>query len=146
MSNQLMQFENLSLEQLQVIGNQIVALQLTKMQEKVEELSDELAKTKADAAITKHRVDNLDATNIDGNLRLRRNSMGRKYSFDRGITFTVGWQEFTKRFNLAYRRNLGALVTNLSERKGRPVTKPEALEEYGLIEDAVRVADKMING
>ena len=140
------QVDDLTMEQLQILGGQVMAAQLKKMQSKVEQLSDEVAKSNAELTIAKHRIDNLDATNIDGDLRQRLNNMIRKYSFDKGIGFNNGWKDFTTRFNLAYHKNLVALTNNLSERKGKQVTRPETLEHYGLLEDAIRVADKMING
>lgn len=151
MSNELalagnMPLESMTMEQLQLMQNQILARQMQIVQRQLEAVKDELVKTRTELEITKHRVDNLDAVNIDGDLRFRLNAMIRKYAFKKGITFTAAWQDFTRYFNGAYGRNLGLLVTNLSDRMGRDVTRPEALERYGLLEDAIRVADKMING
>lgn len=93
-----------------------------------------------------HRINNLDCTNIQGTPRQRLNSMVKKYSFDKGITVPTAWKEFRKSFNTAYHTNIEQRKTNyLTKNKIKSLSFPEYLEKVGLIEDSLRVADKMLN-
>ena len=93
-----------------------------------------------------HRINNLDCTNIQGTPRQRLNSMVKKYSFDKGITVPTAWGEFRKSFNTAYHTNIEQRKTNyLTKNKIKSLSFPEYLEKVGLIEDSLRVADKMLN-
>jgi len=95
--------------------------------------------------IINHRIDNLDMTNITGTPRQRLVSMVRKYACQNGITYKQGWGDFVSAFNTAYRTNLNWRVSYAEEQSGKKITTPEFLENVGQIEDAVRVADKMLN-
>lgn len=96
--------------------------------------------------ILEHRINNLDATNIEGTPRQRLNQMIRKYAFDKGIPHNKAWQEFRSNFNRAYGMNIEQRRANYIARNGiKDITYPEFLERIGFIEDALRVADKMLN-
>lgn len=93
-----------------------------------------------------HRINNLDATNIEGTPRQRLNDMVRKYAYDNGILYPQAWKDFRKSFNTAYRTNIELKKKNYQEKhKIKELTYPEYMERVGLIEDALRVADKMLN-
>ncbi|MBM7624754.1 phage antirepressor N-terminal domain-containing protein [Sporohalobacter salinus] len=109
-----------------------------RAEQKVDQTQDEL-KT------TKHRVDNLDAVNLQGNLRQRLNKMVRKYAFQNGNDFKRAWNDFKKSFNTAFNTNIELLKTNHQQKTGREVSTPEILEIKGMLADAIRIADKMIN-
>lgn len=112
---------------------------LISMELKQKELED---KTQA----LEHRVNNLDATNIDGTPRQRLNGIIRKYAYENGILYAQAWKEFRRYFNAAYRTNIEMRRQNYMDRNGiRKISYPEYMEEVGLIEDALRVADKMLN-
>lgn len=91
--------------------------------------------------ITQHRVDNLDALNIKGDKQQRLNAMIRKYALDNGLAFSVAWKHFVQAFNTSFRTNLELLKTNYPKK----VSTPEYLAATGRLEDALRVADKMLN-
>lgn len=96
--------------------------------------------------VLEHRINTLDATNIDGTPRQRLNSIIRKYAFDKGIPHTSAWKHFRSNFNRAYGMNIEQRLNNyLLKNKIKSLTYPEYLERVGLIEDALRVADKMLN-
>lgn len=102
--------------------------------------------TSKNVEIVNHRINNLDCTNIQGTPRQRLNSMVKKYSFDKGITVPTAWKEFRKSFNTAYHTNIEQRKTNyLAKNKIKSLSFPEYLEKVGLIEDSLRVADKMLN-
>jgi prophage antirepressor-like protein len=97
--------------------------------------------------VLQYRVENLDATNIDGDLQQRLNKLVRKYAFKNGIMHNIAWEHFKQAYNTAYRTNLELLINNYSEREGvKKLTIPQYLAVTGKLEDALRVADKMING
>lgn len=93
-----------------------------------------------------HRIDSLDACNIAGDLQQRFTAMVKKFAMQNGITFPKAWGEFVTAYNTAYRTNLTALVDNYKEKHGfKTLTKPQYLSVTGKLEDAIRVADKMLN-
>lgn len=94
-----------------------------------------------------HRVNSLDAINMEGDLRQQLTKMVNKLAFERGISFSKAWHLFYQAFNTAHHANLKSRMTRYSKRVGRPksVTGPMYLEETGLLPDAIRVADKLLN-
>ena len=113
--------------------------------ESVKQLKERVGVVADELTTVIHRVDNLDLTNIEGTPRQRLNAMIRKYANLNGITYKTAWQEFTKAYNIAYRTNLKRRKTNEEAVLLRRLTMPEYLETSGEIEDAIRVADKMLN-
>jgi|SRR5690625_475820 len=93
-----------------------------------------------------HRLDNYDKIDQLGDLQQRLNGMVRKYAAQNGIAFPEAWRHFTRGFNNAYRTNLKSLIKNYKEKHGlKTLTAPQYLSMSGRLEDAVRVADKMLN-
>ena len=96
--------------------------------------------------VLEHRINSLDATNINGTPRQRLNDMVRKYAYDNGILYPQAWKDFRRNFNTAYRTNIELKKKNYQKEHGiKDLTYPEYMERIGLIEDALRVADKMLN-
>lgn len=96
--------------------------------------------------VLEHRINSLDATNIDGTPRQRLNEMVRKYAYDNGVLYPQAWKDFRRNFNIAYRTNIELRKKNYMEKNNiKNLTYPAFLEREGLIEDALRVADKMLN-
>lgn len=94
----------------------------------------------------RHRVNNLDMTEIKGTPRKRLSDMVRKYAFDNGILYSEAWHRFRSNFNKAYGTNIEQRRENyLSKNSLKKLSFPEYLERVELIEDAIRVADKMLN-
>lgn len=93
-----------------------------------------------------YRIENLDAVNIEGDLRQRLNKLIRKYAFKNGIRYDVAWEHFKQAYNTAFRTNLELLINNYKAREGiKKLTIPQYLSVTGRLEDAIRVADKMLN-
>lgn len=93
-----------------------------------------------------YRIQNLDAANIEGDLQQRLNKLVRKYAFKAGIMHNIAWEHFKQAYNTAYRTNLELLMNNYKEREGiKKLTLPQYLAVTGHLEDALRVADKMLN-
>lgn len=101
---------------------------------------------KSDLNISKERIKNLDSTNINGTERQRLNHCIRKYARDKGIFYSVAWNEFKRRFNTSFHCNIEARIENYCKKSGvKKISLPEYLELADLLEDALRVADKMLN-
>ena len=105
----------------------------------------ELEETKEKQEELQERVDSLDAVNLEGDLRQRLNQMVRKYAYESGEGFGKAWSEFKRRFNIAYNTNIELLKTNYQKETGQEIITPGILEERDRLEDAIRVANKMIN-
>lgn len=107
-------------------------------------LKAEQATKKAELANT--RIDNLDCTNIQGTPQQRLNAMIRKYSYENGIIYSYGWKDFRKAYNTAYHTNIVTKRDNYcKDNHIKKLSIPAYLTRVGLIEDALRVADKMLN-
>lgn len=98
------------------------------------------------ATAAHHRIDNLDKLDTIGDPQQRLNAMIRKYSADNGLGFQKGWRDFRAAFNTAYRTNLTMLVENYKLKNGlKNLTMPQYLARVERLDDAIRVADKMLN-
>jgi len=111
------------------------SVQLLAAQEK------RLAQLEDKATVLNHRIDNLDLTNIEGTPRQRLVKMVQRYANQSGITYSAAWHDFTSAYNVAYHTNLKARINRYSSK----MSTPEYLDGVGEIEDAIRVADKMLN-
>jgi prophage antirepressor-like protein len=112
----------------------------------VKELKTKVEQIEERAQAAHHRIDNMDKIDILGNLQQRLNAMIRKYAANRGLTFSQAWHEFRAAYNTAYRTNITMLVENFKLKNGlRDLSVPEYLAKTGCLEDAIRVADKMLN-
>jgi phage anti-repressor protein len=106
----------------------------------------EIKQIKQENETLKHRMDNYDRIDQLGDLQQRLNAMVRKYAAQNGIAFPEAWKHFTRGFNNAYQTNLKSLIKNYKEKHGlKSLTAPQYLSMSGRLEDAVRVADKMLN-
>ena len=96
--------------------------------------------------ILEHRITNLDAVDINGDLQQRLNKLVRRYAFKAGVLHSIAWEHFKQAYNTAYRTNLELLIRNYEEREGiKKITIPQYLSLTGRLEDGIRVADKMLN-
>ena len=96
--------------------------------------------------VLNHRIDNMDAINTIGDLQQRLNAMIRKLAQQQGLSFSGAWKTFRGAYNLAFRTNLTMLVENYKMKHGLgKITVPQYLSKVGKLEDAIRVADKLLN-
>ncbi len=117
------------LQAVQILDQQ--AKQLNALEEKV--------------TIVNHRIDCLDSLDTIGDPQQRLNAMVRKYAQQSGLSFPQAWHDFRQAYNTAFRTNITMLLENASMRHGRKLTVPQFLAMTGRLEDAIRVADKMLN-
>ena len=93
-----------------------------------------------------HRLDNYDRIDTIGDLQQRLNKMIRRYAHQEKMTISNAWRAFTDAFNTAYKTNLKLRITNYKEKHGlKDLTRPQYLSMTNQLEDAVRVADKLLN-
>ncbi|MEB4894889.1 antA/AntB antirepressor family protein [Bacillus thuringiensis] len=93
-----------------------------------------------------HRLDNYDRIDTIGDLQQRLNKMIRRYAHQEKMTISSAWRAFTDAFNTAYKTNLKLRITKYKEKHGlKDLTRPQYLSMTNQLEDAVRVADKLLN-
>lgn len=121
------------------------AQSMKEIRERQERLERENQKLLQEHTVLRHRLDNIDRIDTIGDLRQRLNKMIQRYARQNGIPFNYAWKDFVQAFNTAYRTNLELRRQNYINKTGKDVSRPQFLEEMGLLEDAIRVADKMLN-
>lgn len=93
------------------------------------------------------RIDTLNGVCVEGTKRQKLVKMVNAYANKNGLAFERAWRDFKTAFNTAYNTNLTTRRNNYMERMGiKKMSIPEFLEAEGLLDDALRVADKMLNG
>ncbi len=111
----------------------------------VKELKNKVEEQQSQLTTLNHRVDTLDSIDLIGDPQQRLNAMIRKYARVNGIQYNVAWNEFVRCYNTAFHTNLTSAKSYLEERQGKSMTRPQYLAAVGRLEDAIRVADKMLN-
>jgi Rha family phage regulatory protein len=115
------------------------AQQLVEQERRMKQIEEQME-------VVKHRLDNIDNINTIGDPQQRLNAMIRLYALQNGLAFSKAWADFRDAFNTAYRTNLTLRMNNYKRTTGkRKITMPEYLSEVGQLEDAIRVADKLLN-
>lgn len=106
----------------------------------------EIKQIKQDNQVLKQRMDNFDRLDTIGDLQQRLNGMVRRFAQQEGLTFSKAWREFRNSYNTAYRTNLKAKMNHYKELHGlKQLTIPQYLSMTECLDDAIRVADKMLN-
>lgn len=109
-------------------------------------IREKMDKVESQTEMLSHRVSNLDCANLEGTPRQRLNSMVKKYGFMKGVNVGIAWDEFIRKYNNAFHSNLNLRKQSyIKKNKIKYISTPDYLEKMGLIEDALRIADKMIN-
>lgn len=112
----------------------------------VKELKVRVAEIEERAITAHHRIDSLDALDIEGDRRQRLEKMVKRFAWKQGIYHSVAWHHFDQAYNTAYRTNLTMLRQNYCLKRGlKEITRPDYLERVGKLDDAIRVVDKMLN-
>ncbi|MBC9786793.1 hypothetical protein H1S01_20765, partial [Heliobacterium chlorum] len=122
----------------------LMAEQLVAMEKQIQ-----LTCEKADAAHERisevhERVDQWDHVDTEGDARQRLNRLIRKYANLTGMKYGQAYQEFTSCFNIAYRTNLTYRWTSYMKKHNVTISRIEYLGIAGLLEDGLRVIDKML--
>jgi phage anti-repressor protein len=94
----------------------------------------------------KYRIENLDQIDTIGDLQQRLNKMVKRYAWNNGLNMGTAWKHFDQAFNTAFRTNLNQRKNNYVRKHGlKGLTRPQYLSVTNQLEDAIRVADKMLN-
>jgi prophage antirepressor-like protein/mRNA-degrading endonuclease toxin of MazEF toxin-antitoxin module len=110
------------------------------------EQQKEIAAVKENLTTVNHRIDSLDAINVEGDPQQRLVKMVQKLAYKFGITYSNAWNQFKEAFNTAYRTNLTARMNNYCQVNNlKKITIPAFLAEFNQLEDGIRVADKLLN-
>jgi Rha family phage regulatory protein len=116
----------------------LYAQQMVEQERRMKQIEEQVT-------VVQHRLDNIDRIDTIGDPRQRLNKMIQRYARQNGIPFNHAWKDFVQAFNTAYRTNLELRRQNYINKTGKDVSRPQFLEDMGLLEDAIRVADKLLN-
>lgn len=119
---------------------------LKEQERRLVEIEQQSAALMQQQTTLNHRVDSLDLTNIEGTRRQRLEKMVRLYAYRNGIKYPDGWKAFDIAYNLAFHANLTALRQNYAFKRSlkTPPSRPEYFELTNGLDDAIRIADKML--
>ena len=98
--------------------------------------------------IQSSRIDTLNGVCTEGTKRQKLVAMFQAYAVKSGLTFREGWHRFRAAYNTAFHTSIGNSIAYYMKENGlkkKPGT-PEYLEKKGLLDDALRIADKLLNG
>jgi hypothetical protein len=122
------------------------AQSVKELKSEVRQMKVDQQNIKSDTVRLNHRIENIDSANIDGDKQQRLNKMMRRLAWQEGTPYQSSWKLFDQAFNNAFHTNLTAKRNNYAERHGKKnVTRPEYLSATGQIDDALRIADKILN-
>ena len=107
--------------------------------------TDEIRK---EQKIQSSRIDTLNGVCTEGTKRQKLVSMMNAYIAKNGLQHREGWHRFKAAYNTAYRTSIGNSISYYVKENGlkKKPSVPEFLEKKGLLDDALRIADKLLNG
>lgn len=125
----------------------LYAQQMVEQEQRMNRLEQKYSDVQEVVETVQHRIDNLDTVNIEGDRRDRLNKMIQRLAWQEGIRFDEAWKLFRNSYNVAFSTNLKLRMSHYQANKGyKKLTAPQYLDETDQIEDAIRVADKLLNG
>lgn len=96
--------------------------------------------------VVNSRLDTLNGVCTEGDKQQKLNAMIRSYAVKAGIRFDEAWKQFRQSYNNAYHTNITTLRHNFMDRAGiKKMSVPEYLMKANLIDDGLRIADKMLS-
>jgi phage anti-repressor protein len=114
-----------------------------KLKEDVRQIKEQ---SEHSTRILQSRIDTLNGVCTEGTPRQKLKSMVDLYAIKNGLQYGTAWREFVTAYNTAYKTNLKRKMKNYMRAHGiKKMTTPEYLEAVGKLDDAMRVADKMLN-
>lgn len=92
-------------------------------------------------------IEVLNGVCTEGTKRDRLNAMIRAYANKAGLAYPTAWHKFCEAFNFAFHTNIGLLITNYMKKQAinKKMSAPVYLEAAERLDDALRVAEKMLN-
>jgi hypothetical protein len=97
--------------------------------------------------IQSSRIDIFNGVCVEGTKRQKLVKMINAYIAKKGLTFHEGWHHFKVAYNTAFHTSIGNSISYYVKENGlkEKPTVPEFLEIKGLLDDGLRVADKLLN-
>ncbi|MDD6133269.1 MAG: Rha family transcriptional regulator [Selenomonadaceae bacterium] len=98
--------------------------------------------------IQSSRIDTFNCVCTEGTKRQKLVSMIQAYAAKKGLTYREGWHRFKAAYNTAFHTSIGNSISYYVKENGlkKKPSVPEFLEKKGLLDDAMRIADKLLNG
>lgn len=98
--------------------------------------------------IQSSRIDTFNGVCTEGTKRQKLVSMIQAYAAKKGLTYREGWHRFKAAYNTAFHTSIGNSISYYVKENGlkKKPSVPEFLEKKGLLDDAMRIADKLLNG
>ena len=119
---------------------------LMEQEKKIKAIQEAQAENDKKIDVVNSRIDSINRVNPNGTPRQKLVSMVNLYSAQAGVGYPGAWAALTRGYNTAYHCNLKSLITNYKKRESitRKVTVPDFLEITDRVDDAILVADKML--
>ena len=126
-----------------------MAEELVKQERRTARLEMRQEQAEKDVKILNSRMDTYNGVGTNEDKRQKLNSMVRAFSLKAGLMFSEGWATFRRAYNTAFHTNVNLSITRYMEKhniqkKKRP-SLPEYFEREELLDDALAVADKLLN-
>jgi hypothetical protein len=110
------------------------------------QMEERIQKAESKTQLIETRLNNIDAIDLHGDDQQKLNAMVRKYAFQKGFLYNRAWADFKQAFNTSYHTNLELLMENYKKKNHiKNLTLPAYLKYADKLQDALRVADKMLN-
>ena len=126
-----------------------MAEELVKQERRTARLEMRQEQSEKNLKILHSRMDTFNGVGTEEDKRQKLNSMVCAFTRKAGLRFDEGWRTFTHAYNTAFHTNVNLSITNYKEKhniqKEKRVTLPEYFERVGLLDDALMVADKLLN-
>ncbi len=134
------------LSQVEILAQ--AAQQLVEQERELARLRMDTEEIRKEQKIQASRIDTFNCVCTEGTKRQKLVAMIQAYAAKNGLTYREGWHRFKAAYNTAFRTSLGNSISYYMKEHGlkKKPSVPEFLETKGLLDDALRVADKMLNG
>ena len=98
--------------------------------------------------IQSSRLDTLNGVCPEGTKRQKLVAMMNAYIAKNGLRHREGWHRFKAAYNTAFHTSIGNSISYYVKENGlkKKPSVPEFLEKKDLLDDALRIADKLLNG
>lgn len=121
---------------------------LVKQERELARLRLDTEEIRKEQKIQSSRIDTLNGVCIEGTKRQKLVKTVQAYANKNGLTYREGWHRFKAAYNTAFHTNIGNSISYYMKENGltKKPSVPEFLENKGLLDDALRIADKLLNG
>ncbi len=124
------------------------AQQLVEQERELARLRLDNEEIRKEQKIQSSRIDTLNGVCTEGTKRQKLVAMIQAYAAKNGLTYREGWHRFKAAYNTAFHTSIGNSISYYAKENGlkKKPSVPEFLEIKDLLDDALRIADKLLNG